>query len=142
MRPSPMLVLVLVLASYFFVTAGIAYDIINEPPAVGATTDPVTGEPERSLLGKREGGGQLRSKPHTGLSAQRAAGVVKPMTFMPYRMNGQFILEGLSGGFFYTLGGGCSPAPIAARAGQGKGPSSPLGGVAHTGQPRWEAAAF
>lgn len=27
------------------------------------------------------------------------------MTFMPYRMNGQFILEGLSGGFFYTLGG-------------------------------------
>lgn len=32
-------------------------------------------------------------------------GAVKPMTFMPYRMNGQFILEGLSGGFFYTLGG-------------------------------------
>ncbi|KAG2498889.1 hypothetical protein HYH03_003080 [Edaphochlamys debaryana] len=24
---------------------------------------------------------------------------------MPYRLNGQFILEGISGGFFYTLGG-------------------------------------
>ncbi|GIL46713.1 hypothetical protein Vafri_3629 [Volvox africanus] len=74
LRPSPMLICTLVLVSYFFVTAGIAYDIINEPPAVGGQTDPVTG-------------------------------AVKPMTFMPYRLNGQFILEGLSGGFFYTLGG-------------------------------------
>ncbi|GIL70911.1 hypothetical protein Vretimale_3872 [Volvox reticuliferus] len=74
LRPSPMLICALVLVSYFFVTAGIAYDIINEPPAVGGQTDPVTG-------------------------------AVKPMTFMPYRLNGQFILEGLSGGFFYTLGG-------------------------------------
>jgi hypothetical protein len=32
-----------VLVSYFFVTAGIAYDIINEPPAIGARQDPVTG---------------------------------------------------------------------------------------------------
>ncbi|KXZ52799.1 hypothetical protein GPECTOR_8g186 [Gonium pectorale] len=74
LRPSPMLVCTLVLVSYFFVTAGVAYDIINEPPAIGGTTDPVTG-------------------------------AVKPMTFMPYRLNGQFILEGISGGFFYTLGG-------------------------------------
>ncbi|GLC37813.1 hypothetical protein PLESTB_001479300 [Pleodorina starrii] len=74
LRPSAMFICTLVLASYFFVTAGIAYDIINEPPAVGGQTDPVTG-------------------------------AVKPMTFMPYRLNGQFILEGLSGGFFYTLGG-------------------------------------
>ncbi|EFJ45380.1 hypothetical protein VOLCADRAFT_105932 [Volvox carteri f. nagariensis] len=74
LRPSPMFICALVFVSYFFVTAGIAYDIINEPPAVGGQTDPVTG-------------------------------AVKPMTFMPYRMNGQFILEGLSGGFFYTLGG-------------------------------------
>jgi hypothetical protein len=42
--PSPMLVYALVLVTYFMVTAGIAYDIINEPPAVGATTDPVTGQ--------------------------------------------------------------------------------------------------
>jgi hypothetical protein len=32
-----------VLLSYFFVTSGIAYDIINEPPAVGGEPDPVTG---------------------------------------------------------------------------------------------------
>ena len=41
--PSPQRVCALVLLSYFFVTAGIAYDIINEPPAIGARQDPVTG---------------------------------------------------------------------------------------------------
>lgn len=34
-----------------------------------------------------------------------AAGVVRPVAFMPYRMNGQYIFEGLCGGFMYTLGG-------------------------------------
>lgn len=29
--------------SYFFVTSGIAYDIIQEPPAFGAEQDPKTG---------------------------------------------------------------------------------------------------
>jgi hypothetical protein len=33
----------LVILSYFLVTAGIAYDIINEPPAIGGEQDPVTG---------------------------------------------------------------------------------------------------
>lgn len=33
----------LVILSYFLVTAGIAYDIINEPPAIGATQDEATG---------------------------------------------------------------------------------------------------
>jgi hypothetical protein len=33
----------LVILSYFLVTAGIAYDIINEPPAVGAVQDEATG---------------------------------------------------------------------------------------------------
>lgn len=42
--PSPKTVCFFVLLSYFFVTAGIAYDIINEPPAIGARQDPVTGE--------------------------------------------------------------------------------------------------
>lgn len=73
-RPSAMTVFTFVMVSYFLVTAGIAYDIINEPPAVGGHPDPVTGK-------------------------------VKPVTFMPYRINGQYIIEGLSGGFLYTLGG-------------------------------------
>ncbi|WIA09756.1 hypothetical protein OEZ85_009134 [Tetradesmus obliquus] len=64
----------LVILSYFLVTAGIAYDIINEPPAVGAVQDEVTGK-------------------------------VKPVTFMPHRMNGQYIIEGISGAMMYTLGG-------------------------------------
>jgi hypothetical protein len=42
--PSPKTVCFFVLLSYFFVTAGIAYDIINEPPAIGARQDPVTGD--------------------------------------------------------------------------------------------------
>lgn len=42
--PSPMLVFTGVMLSYFIVTAGIAYDIINEPPAVGGVQDPVTGQ--------------------------------------------------------------------------------------------------
>lgn len=41
--PSPRTVCFFVLVSYFFVTAGVAYDIINEPPAIGARQDPVTG---------------------------------------------------------------------------------------------------
>lgn len=72
--PSPRTVCMLVLLSYFFVTAGIAYDIINEPPAIGARQDPVTGK-------------------------------VKPEAFMAYRMNGQYILEGISGAMMYSLGG-------------------------------------
>uniref|UniRef100_A0A7S0R262 Oligosaccharyltransferase complex subunit n=1 Tax=Chlamydomonas leiostraca TaxID=1034604 RepID=A0A7S0R262_9CHLO len=72
--PSPMLVFTFVMLSYFIVTAGIAYDIINEPPAVGGVPDPVTGR-------------------------------IKPQAFMPYRINGQYIMEGLCGGMFYTLGG-------------------------------------
>jgi hypothetical protein len=41
----------LVILSYFLVTAGIAYDIINEPPAIGGEQDPVTGAALTGLLG-------------------------------------------------------------------------------------------
>ena len=38
---------------YFVVTAGIAYDIINEPPAIGGHPDPRTGavRPQASVKG-------------------------------------------------------------------------------------------
>lgn len=64
----------LTLASYLVVTCGVAYDIINEPPAFGAERDPATGQ-------------------------------LKPVAFMPYRVNGQYIMEGITGGMMYTLGG-------------------------------------
>lgn len=54
--PSPRTVCMLVLLSYFFVTAGIAYDIINEPPAIGARQDPVTGEGLQGLAAASLGG--------------------------------------------------------------------------------------
>ncbi|VDN58330.1 unnamed protein product [Dracunculus medinensis] len=37
--PSPMQVFAFVMVTYFFVTGGVIYDIINEPPGVGQTTD-------------------------------------------------------------------------------------------------------
>eukprot|EP00983_Pelagomonas_calceolata_P024258 764324-Pelagomonas_calceolata.AAC.1 len=37
-------------------------------------------------------------------------GLVKPQAIMPYRINGQYIMEGACGGLFYTLGGRASPA--------------------------------
>lgn len=33
--PSPMQVFAFVMVTYFFVTGGVIYDIINEPPGVG-----------------------------------------------------------------------------------------------------------
>lgn len=47
---------------YYLITAGIIYDRIVEPPAIGSEQDPVTG-------------------------------AVKPVAFVQYRVNGQFIIE-------------------------------------------------
>ncbi|CAD5206837.1 unnamed protein product [Bursaphelenchus okinawaensis] len=56
---------------YFLVTAGIVYDIINEPPSIGTTVD------ER--------------------------GMQRPQAIMPYRINGQYIMEGLVASFMFSL---------------------------------------
>ncbi|VDN03500.1 unnamed protein product [Thelazia callipaeda] len=71
--PSPMQVFALVMVTYFFVTGGVIYDIINEPPGIGQTTD------ER--------------------------GNAKPVAIMQYRINGQYIMEGLAASFMFSLGG-------------------------------------
>ncbi|KAH8403163.1 hypothetical protein KR222_006249 [Zaprionus bogoriensis] len=90
--PSPMAVFSVVLLSYFLVTggkrkrvraagernkyvniAGIIYDVIVEPPSVGATVD--------------------------------EHGHSRPVAFMPYRVNGQYIMEGLASSFLFTIGG-------------------------------------
>merc|ERR1719320_983993 len=71
--PSAMVMFAVVLLSYFLVTGGIIYDVINEPPSIGSTTD------ER--------------------------GNSKPVAFMPYRVNGQYIMEGLASSFLFTVGG-------------------------------------
>ncbi|KAL3998149.1 Oligosaccharyltransferase complex subunit OSTC [Acanthocheilonema viteae] len=71
--PSPMQVFALVMMTYFFVTGGVIYDIINEPPSIGQTTD------ER--------------------------GNAKPVAIMQYRVNGQYIMEGLAASFMFSLGG-------------------------------------
>jgi len=71
--PSSMQLFGLIIASYFLVTGGVIYDVINEPPSVGSTTD------ER--------------------------GNSRPVAIMQYRVNGQYIMEGLAASFMFTLGG-------------------------------------
>uniref|UniRef100_A0A914WNH5 Oligosaccharyltransferase complex subunit n=1 Tax=Plectus sambesii TaxID=2011161 RepID=A0A914WNH5_9BILA len=71
--PTPMVLFGVILASYFLVTGGVIYDVINEPPSVGSTTD------ER--------------------------GNSRPVAIMQYRVNGQYIMEGLAASFMFTLGG-------------------------------------
>lgn len=70
--PSPKTVCFFVLLSYFFVTAGIAYDIINEPPAIGARQDPVTGDRaghDSSVGMLRDGGMERGGGGTSGVSA-------------------------------------------------------------------------
>ena len=71
--PSPMQVFFFVMVTYFLVTGGIVYDVINEPPSIGSTVD--------------------------------EKGQSRPVAIMPYRVNGQYIMEGLVASFMYCLGG-------------------------------------
>eukprot|EP00898_Chlorokybus_atmophyticus_P000430 jgi/Chlat1/1388/Chrsp12S01968 len=43
--------------------------------------------------------------PGIGSTQDPITGAVKPVAFLPYRINGQYIIEGLSAGFLFTLGG-------------------------------------
>ncbi|KAI3929197.1 hypothetical protein MKX01_006433 [Papaver californicum] len=43
--------------------------------------------------------------PGIGSTQDRFTGVVKPVVFLPGRVNGQYIIEGLSSGFMFVLGG-------------------------------------
>ncbi|XP_075161605.1 putative oligosaccharyltransferase complex subunit CG9662 [Haematobia irritans] len=72
-KPSPFFIFSWILVSYFLVTGGIIYDVIVEPPSVGATVD--------------------------------ENGHSRPVAFMPYRVNGQYIMEGLASSFLFTIGG-------------------------------------
>ncbi|VDK74639.1 unnamed protein product [Onchocerca ochengi] len=75
--PSPMQVFALVMLTYFFVTGGVIYDIINEPPSIGKCMRQTTDE----------------------------RGNAKPVAIMQYRVNGQYIMEGLAASFMFSLGG-------------------------------------
>uniref|UniRef100_A0A915CSJ4 Oligosaccharyltransferase complex subunit n=1 Tax=Ditylenchus dipsaci TaxID=166011 RepID=A0A915CSJ4_9BILA len=70
--PSPMQTFSFVLVTYFLVTGGVVYDIINEPPSIGSVVD------ER--------------------------GNNRPVAIMQYRVNGQYIMEGLAASFMFSLG--------------------------------------
>ncbi|KAL5967909.1 Oligosaccharyltransferase complex subunit ostc [Taenia solium] len=70
--PSRMAVFAFVLSTYFLVTGGIIFDIINGPPSVGTETD--------------------------------ARGNQRPVAFMQWRINSQYIMEGLLCSFMFTLG--------------------------------------
>eukprot|EP00056_Hartaetosiga_gracilis_P004424 m.74875 g.74875 ORF g.74875 m.74875 type:complete len:160 (-) comp11824_c0_seq1:1654-2133(-) len=73
MMPSKGAIFILILASYFLITGGVIYDVINEPPSLGYEVAP---------------NGRTRSVP-----------------FMVGRINGQYIIEGLSSSMMFVLGG-------------------------------------
>lgn len=43
--------------------------------------------------------------PGIGSTQDRLTGSVRPVVFLPGRVNGQYIIEGLSSGFMFVLGG-------------------------------------
>ncbi|EXC47696.1 hypothetical protein L484_002407 [Morus notabilis] len=43
--------------------------------------------------------------PGIGSTQDRLTGAVRPVVFLPGRVNGQYIIEGLSSGFMFVLGG-------------------------------------
>ncbi|GAB2219091.1 hypothetical protein Droror1_Dr00006719 [Drosera rotundifolia] len=43
--------------------------------------------------------------PGIGSTQDRLTGAVRPVVFMPGRVNGQYIIEGLSSGFMFVMGG-------------------------------------
>jgi len=43
--------------------------------------------------------------PSIGSTQDEATGAVKPVAFLQYRVNGQYIIEGLSAGLLFSLGG-------------------------------------
>ncbi|XP_078443872.1 uncharacterized protein LOC144713223 [Wolffia australiana] len=43
--------------------------------------------------------------PGIGSTQDSATGIVRPLVFLPGRVNGQYIIEGLSSGFMFMLGG-------------------------------------
>jgi len=71
-RPSPYWFFFLILLTFYVVTSGIIYDLINEPPSMGQRLD--------------------------------ARGNRVSEVFVPYRLNAQYIIEGLTSGFVYVLG--------------------------------------
>jgi hypothetical protein len=88
------------------VTVGIAYDIIQEPPAFGAEQDPKTGACAGRWRACRVRVLKAAAAPLTLIPTHPPpAGGYRPVTFMPYRINGQYIMEGISGGMMYSLGG-------------------------------------
>ncbi|KAF7254994.1 hypothetical protein EG68_08138 [Paragonimus skrjabini miyazakii] len=70
--PSPMVVFMFFLLTYFLITGGVVYDMIVGPPSMGSETD--------------------------------ARGNQRPVAIMAWRMNSQYILEGLAASFMFTLG--------------------------------------
>lgn len=74
---------------YFLVTAGIVYDIINEPPSVGECILQLMHNLFIFFLG----------------SFVDDRGIQRPQAIMPYRINGQYIMEGLVASFMFSLTG-------------------------------------
>ncbi|GBG83725.1 hypothetical protein CBR_g37526 [Chara braunii] len=47
----------------------------------------------------------IQEPPGIGSRQDPITGAVKPVVFLPHRVNGQYIIEGLASGFMFVLGG-------------------------------------
>ncbi|CAH3034856.1 unnamed protein product [Porites lobata] len=93
--PSAMVVFAFVLLSYFLVTGG---KYVSFFIALPRRTD----QSELSLL--RIIYDVIVEPPSVG-STTDEFGHSKPVAFMPYRVNGQYIMEGLASSFLFSMGG-------------------------------------
>ncbi|KAL7982042.1 hypothetical protein Chor_001099 [Crotalus horridus] len=100
--PSAMTVYALVVVSYFLITGGIIYDVIVEPPSVGSMTDEHGHQKPVAFLAYRS-----EQKAHKFPISELMNIVVLPGLgdYGIYRVNGQYIMEGLASSFLFTMGG-------------------------------------
>lgn len=101
--PSAKTIFFFVITSYFLICAGIIYDIIVEPPSIGSKLIKLSLSSnfiEKIYL--KEMRWKLIKKFFLGTIEN---GHSKPVAFLPYRVNGQYIMEGLASSFLFTIGG-------------------------------------
>ncbi len=90
--PSSMQMFGIVLVSYFLVTGGLIYDVIVEPPSIGSTTDEFGHSKPVAFM-------QVRTTLMGYIIHNYFCDI-----FLQYRVNGQYIMEGLVSSFLFVLG--------------------------------------
>eukprot|EP00976_Prorocentrum_cordatum_P099767 1191963-Prorocentrum_minimum.AAC.5 len=106
-----MTVCAILIIAYYLVSSGIVYDLVVKPPGIGQTQDPITGMASAKLQNCCATGllccFPFRPLICDGFAAlpPTEARAIRSVPFLPNRINSQYIIEGLSAGFLFTVGG-------------------------------------